>query len=401
MKFLKGYFPPRHGILAGPPPISWLYAALFCLTLRPMVVLESVNLFRSLAPAELRALRAITQEHRFPAGNVIFREGDPGDGVYVVSDGLVEISGLVSGEARRVFSQLGPGEIFGEMAVIERRPRSATATAMKDTSVYFIPRDEMLALLQRSPSSAFNVLQEISRRLREFDQLHVREVLQAERLAVVGTFARSIIHDLKTPLTIIGLSAEIACLPDATPEKRAQSQERIRKQIGRINDMVGDILEFTRSQQPETAFARANYADFIKEILPDLQAETETKSVNIEFQNEPPAVKLLLDSRRLRRVFFNLVHNAADMMLDGGRIFMRFQSDQMEIVTEIEDTGPNIAPEIADKLFQAFATFGKEQGTGLGLSICKKIIEDHRGRIWVRNEPNHGAIFCFALPLAK
>ena len=366
-----------------------------------MVALESVNLFRSLAPDELRALRAITQERRFAAGNEIFREGDPGDGVYVVSDGLVEISGLVSGGARRVFSQLGPGEIFGEMAVIERRPRSATATAVKDTSVYFIPRDEMLALLQRSPTPAFNVLQEVSRRLREFDQLHLREVLQAERLAVAGTFARSIIHDLKTPLTIIGLCAETACMPGATPEKRAQAQERIQKQIWRINDMVGDILEYTRSQQSGASLARINYPDFIKEILPDLQAETETKSVIIELQNKPPAVELLLDSRRLRRVFFNLVHNATDMMLNGGRIFMRFHSDRKEIVTEIEDTGPGIAPEVADKLFQAFATFGKAQGTGLGLSICKKIVEDHHGRIWLRNEPDHGAIFCFALPLAK
>ena len=196
-----------------------------------MIALESVNLFRNLAPGELQAVRAITREQRFAAGSEIFREGDPGDGVYFVKDGLVEISGLINAEARRVFSQLGPGEIFGEMAVIEHRPRSATATAVKDTDVYFIPRGEMLALLQRSPALAFNVLQEISRRLREFDQLHLREVVQAERLAAVGTFARSIIHDLKTPLTIIGLSAEIVCLPGATPEKRAQAQERIRKQI--------------------------------------------------------------------------------------------------------------------------------------------------------------------------
>jgi len=57
--------------------------------------------------------------------------------------------------------------------------------------------------------------------------------------------------------------------------------------------------------------------------------------------------------------------------------------------------------EIADKLFQPFATHGKSHGTGLGLSICKKIVEDHKGRIWTRTEPKRGAIFCFALPLAK
>ncbi len=380
---------------------SWLYARKFWPTLPFVVALESVNLCRNLAPDELRDLRAITQERRFAAGSQIVREGDSGDGLYIVRDGLVEISGLITADIQRVFQQLGPGEIFGEMAIVEARPRSAAARALKDTEVFFIPRDGMLALLQRSPAVAFNVLREISNRLREFDQFHLREVMQAERLAVIGNFARSIIHDLRTPLTIIGLSAEIACMPNATTGKRAQAQERIRKQISRINDMVGDILEYTRSQQPETTRASVNYPDFINEILPDLRTETETKSTHIELQNPPPAGKLILDTRRLRRVFFNLVHNATDVMPDGGEIFIRFYCDENEIVTEIEDTGPGIAPEIAGQLFQPFAAHGKAHGTGLCLSICKKIVEDHHGRILVRNQPGHGAIFCFALPLAK
>ena len=225
--------------------------------------------------------------------------------------------------------------------------------------------------------------------------------MQAERLAVVGNFARSIIHDLKTPLTIIGLSAEMSCMDGATPEKRAQAQERIRKQVSRINDMVGDILEFTRSSRSEISLSPVSYSNFIMEMLPDLQAEAAAKSVRIELQNEPPPVKLLLDARRLRRVFFNLVHNATDFTTSGGKIFLRFRSDDKAIVTEIEDTGTGIAPEIAGKLFQAFVTHGKSHGTGLGLSICKKIIEDHKGRIWARSEPKRGALFCFALPLAK
>jgi signal transduction histidine kinase len=367
-----------------------------------MVVLESLHLFNNLAPDELQILRSITKERKIATGGEVFREGEPGDGLYFVKDGLVEISGLVNATARRVFSQLGPGEIFGEMAVIEQRPRSATATALKETEVYFIPRNEMLALLHRSPALAFNLLQEISHRLRDFNQLHLREVVQAERLAVVGNFARSIIHDLKTPLTIIGLSAEMSCMDGVTPEKRAQALERIRKQVQRINDMVGDILEYTRSNRTDTTtLAMSSYADFIKEILPELQAEVENKSVRIESQGETPVARVLLDSRRLRRVFFNLVHNATDFMPNGGKIFLRLNCDEKEIVTEIEDTGSGVAPQIADNLFQPFATHGKSHGTGLGLSICKKIVEDHKGRIWTRNEPRRGAIFCFSLPLAK
>jgi signal transduction histidine kinase len=366
-----------------------------------MAELESVEFFRGLDSDAMQSLRRIAQERHFPAGQMIFHEDDVGDGVYIIADGLVEIGHMVTPEVHRVFSKLGPGEIFGEMAVIECLPRSATAMAAKDTRVYFIPHDEMRALFQRLPGLAFNVLQEISRRLREFNQLHLREVIQAERLAVVGNFARSIIHDLKTPLTIVGLTAEMMAKKDAAPEKRAQAQARIRKQIERINDMVGDILEFTQNRGDNAALAPADYRNFIRDLFIELQAEAAIKSTTVELENEPPATQLLIDPRRLRRVFFNLVHNAMDAVPQDGRIILRFHQDVREIVTEIEDNGSGIAPEIADKLFQAFATAGKAHGTGLGLSICKKIIEDHHGHIWARNEPGHGAIFSFALPLPK
>src|SRR5580765_727747 len=160
-----------------------------------MVALESAELFRGLKPEELSALRSIVTERQFATGKEIFREGDPGDGVYVVKDGLVEIAGLLNADTRRVFSQIRPGGMFGEMAVIEHRPRSATATATKPTIVYFIPRGEMLTLLNRSPGLSLSLLQLISHRLREFNQHYLRETLQAERLAVLGRFARAIVHD--------------------------------------------------------------------------------------------------------------------------------------------------------------------------------------------------------------
>jgi signal transduction histidine kinase len=80
---------------------------------------------------------------------------------------------------------------------------------------------------------------------------------------------------------------------------------------------------------------------------------------------------------------------------------VRFRVEGNDLVTEIEDTGAGIAPEIAGQLFEVFATYGKAHGTGLGLSICKRIVEDHHGRIWARNRLGGGAVFCFALPLPK
>jgi len=226
-----------------------------------MAELESVGLFQGLPPGEWQNLRRIAQERQFAAGKEIFREGDPGDGVYVIRDGLVEIAHVVNSQSHRVFSRPGPGEIFGEMAVIEDRPRSATATAAKDTRIYFIPRDEMLALLKRSPGLAFNVLQEISRRLRDFNQLHLREIIQAERLAVVGNFARSILHDLKNPLTVISLAAEALERPGISPERHAQSLGYIHMQVQHIKEMIGDILEFTQGASAKAAFTASSSAN--------------------------------------------------------------------------------------------------------------------------------------------
>ncbi|MDB6019675.1 MAG: Cyclic nucleotide-binding protein [Pedosphaera sp.] len=356
-------------------------------------------MFRPLNAGELEILRQAAQERSFGANEEIFKEGDTGDGVYVVKDGAVMISGLVGPNVRHVFSTVAPGEIFGEMAVLENKPRSASAVADKPTTVYFIPRDAMLQLVESSPQLSLGLLREISSRLREFNRQYIQEVLQTERLALVGRFARSIVHDLKNPLNIISITAEMGGMENSTPELRRLTKMRIGKQVDRISELVNEILEFTQGSQAAFVLAPTNYETFVHQLVDEIRPEIDLKSTTIELENQPPAVNLLLNPKRLRRVFYNLIHNATDAMPSGGKIVLRFRREQNEVVTEIEDGGSGIAPEIADQLFDAFVTFGKAHGTGLGLSICKKIVEDHQGRISARNEPGRGAVFSFVLPV--
>src|SRR5262249_49196222 len=137
------------------------------------------------------------------------------------------------------------------------------------------------------------------------------------------------------------------------------------------------------------------------DILEEIRPEAALRGTSIQLENQPPSLSLPIHPKRLRRLFFNLVHNATDAMPGGGKITLRFHSTPGAIITELEDTGPGIPEEIAGQLFEAFVTYGKSHGTGLGLSICKKIMEDHRGWITTRNEPGHGAIFEFGLPLPQ
>lgn len=364
-----------------------------------MVPLETSKLFSCLLPDELDSLRAVTRELTFAPSREIFKEGDAGDGLYIIKSGLVQISAAVNQTERHVFSRLLPGDLFGEMAVLDSQPRSACAMAETETTVYFIPRESFLAMLETSPRLSISLMQEFSLRLREFNRQYITKVLQSERMAVVGRFASSIVHDLKNPLTIISIASDLACLDNATAESRKTAQARIRKQVDRISSMVSDILEFTRGPGASIARTMVDYSTFVKSIVEEIEKEIVLRGVAVEFKSEPPAVKLSLNPQRLSRVFYNLMLNAVDAMPDGGKIKLHFHVTPTEFITEIEDTGRGIAPEILEQLFEAFATFGKPRGTGLGLSISKRIVEEHRGRIYARNVPGGGALFGFALPL--
>src|SRR5437867_1075175 len=260
-----------------------------------MVVLKTSKLFGGLLAVELEALEQTAQLKAYKAGRNIFQEGDPGDGLYLILEGKVQITCLLGQDQRIVLSRLDAGDFFGEMAVLDNQPRSATATAETDTKVYFILRDDLLRVLERSPSLAANLVREFSQRMRDFNHQYTREVLQSERLALVGRFARSIVHDLKNPLNIIGIAAELAGMESATADSRQAAKSRIRKQVERISNMVNEILEFTRGSHTSFVMALADYAAFVRQMVEEIRPEVELKSVRLEVENEPPAVKIALN----------------------------------------------------------------------------------------------------------
>lgn len=363
-----------------------------------MVRLDLVKWFAGWPAAELERLQAVAVERRLAAGEAVFQEGDPGDGVYFVQSGRVQISASLHSGTRHVFARVEVGEVFGEMAVLDGQPRSACASAEVDTVVGFLPRAPLLELLGRSPRLALTMVQEISARLREFDRQHMREALHAERLAVLGRFAQSIVHDLKNPLAILQMAAALVDAPDATPEQRRLARQRIETQVTRITGLVNDILDFSRDTPSAPALAPVDYAQFIRDVVAEMQPELEWRGVSLVYANPPPAIPVLAQPHRLGRVLHNLCFNAADAMPGGGRVTLRFQTDDRHVVTELADTGPGLAPEMAARLFEPFATHGKAHGTGLGLAICRRIIEEHQGQIAARNGPEGGAVFSFTLP---
>jgi signal transduction histidine kinase len=368
-----------------------------------VVTIQNCSLFSQLTQDELGRLRHIARERSYPAGGEIYKRGDLIDGAFFLKDGLVELSISVGPLANHVFSGAVPGDLFGEGGGMPGKHfRIVSAIAREPTLVDFLPREELLELMESSTALSFVILQAVGDHVVDFNRRYVDDVLYTERLALIGRFAGTIIHDLKNPLNTIGLLAEVAALENATPQMRREAGTDLRRQVQRISNLVGEILDFAKGSQtngfPVTSI---NYANFIHRLVEDLRPEAALKSVTLELENAPPASNLRLNPQRLSRVFDNLVLNATDAMPSGGKIVIRFLKSPTEVVTEIEDTGPGIAPEIIPQLFQPFASYGKAEGTGLGLTICKRIIEDHHGWISATSSAGHGARFAFGLPIPE
>ena len=169
--------------------------------------LKTVRLFGELSAPQLESLRMSSDSKVFQTDAIIFKEGDPGDGIYLIADGAVRISVRMPNQQFCQLARLEKGDFFGEMAVLDQGPRSASVSALVNTEVVFIPRQIILDLFHESSLFALRLFNETSARLREFNQKYVEESLQAERLSLVGRFARSIVHDFKNPFNVIRLAS--------------------------------------------------------------------------------------------------------------------------------------------------------------------------------------------------
>jgi len=129
-------------------------------TVEKVLFLKSVELFSQIPGEELAQVAMIAAEETREAGEVIFAEGEAGDALYVVLDGRVRVHG-----EEKVIAELGERECFGEMSILDSGPRSATATAIEDTSLIKITRDDFQEILSEKPEIAIGVIKVLSRRL--------------------------------------------------------------------------------------------------------------------------------------------------------------------------------------------------------------------------------------------
>ncbi len=218
---------------------------------------------------------------------------------------------------------------------------------------------------------------------------------RSERLTTIGRLLSGVMHDMRTPLTVI--SGYVQLMSTATdPAQRGEHARLILKQFDLISAMQREVLEFARGER--SILVRKVYLTrFFDDIERQLRHELDGTGVELVLQLEDRGTARF-DEAKLTRAIHNLARNAVEAMgAKGGTLVLRVAREEGELVVSVSDTGKGIPKEIEDKLFQSFVTSGKRGGTGLGLAIVKKIMDEHGGWVTVQSTPQ-GATFTLRLP---
>ncbi|OPL15625.1 MAG: hypothetical protein AVO38_10215 [delta proteobacterium ML8_D] len=215
------------------------------------------------------------------------------------------------------------------------------------------------------------------------DQLH-----HAERLAALGQMVASVSHEIKNPLGIIRSTAELLSHASSSDEVQSKLSTIIFEESGRLNDVVTEFLDFARPQKPN--FQDCHLEDIIQRNLAFLKSELDKKGIVADRGNlDADSFAIEADPDQLYRAFLNIFINAIQSIKDGGTLSVEVKEEKALYRVAIRDTGVGIGPENLGKVCNPFFTT-KERGSGLGLAIVTKIIEAHKGKVWIESEEGVG-----------
>ncbi len=216
-------------------------------------------------------------------------------------------------------------------------------------------------------------------------------------------FASSVAHDLREPLRGIRAFTELflSSQRGKLDEESARLLDYVLSGADRMKRLIDAILEFARAGK-ETCLNRADVdtAAVVRAALQHLQSAIDNKHATIRLE---PLPIIFADEEQLLRVFLNLIGNAIKYHKGGNlpEIVVSARAVHNEWTISVKDNGIGIDPKYHDRIFDTFQRLhsaSEYEGTGLGLATCKRIVQQHGGRIWVESEPGKGSTFCFTIP---
>ena len=354
------------------------------------------RLFEGIGAKVLERIRPDVNILQLKRGDVVFKEGDLGDSLYLVGEGSIKISKQGRGGRQEVLDYVQTGNFFGEVALLGGQPHSAMASAAEPTVLGAVKEETFQHILELAPSRLhMNFLRSITERMRSVNSHFITEIMRSERLSLVGSMANSIIHDLKNPICIVRCCSDLIASETNDP--------RLRELTSMLDGAVDGMLAMT---QELLDYARGS-TQLNKQLISvwGILDELNQQSLRLLPGKNIHFVKhirydgnLAIDRARFVRMLSSLIKNSREAMVGGGILTITTDLVQDQVVLRISDTGVGIPPEVLPKLFEPFVTHGKSSGTGLGLAIARSVVEAHGGKISLSSVYGSGTTVDIRLP---
>ncbi len=392
-----------------------------------MAILQDA--FPDLDAAALAALAPLVRVHTYLRETVICQEGAYEDVFYLIVAGEVAITKQFAPGEERVLRYSGPGDFFGEMALMQDQPRSASVRTTRPTTLLEVDRDVFDHLMVSSPGLAWRIVRTTFDRLRANDQAALDDLRDAyTTLARLDQAKLDFIdiaaHELRTPLTVIqGYAEMLRQHPTAQDPVVGEIARGIIRGAERLHEIMGGMLDITKIDTEALNVTRAPV--LLRSVFTELKhhfrevLDERRLSLDIEQIGDVPFIEA--DPSLIYKTFYQLLSNAIKYTPDGGAIRITAWLADVDgvgpaVAVAVEDSGVGIDPAHHALIFEKFYQVGtaaqhssgkttfKGGGPGLGLALVKGAVEAHGGMVWVESEGCDerrcpGSVFKVVLPL--
>ncbi len=218
-------------------------------------------------------------------------------------------------------------------------------------------------------------------------------LIRSERLAAIGRMSAHVTHEIRNPLSSIGLNAEMLedVAGDETHAEEARTLCRaIVREVDRLTAITDEYLRFARLPRP--VLRDTDVVGLVRAIEAFVRRDCEAANVKVQLNLPEEPIRIHIDSDQIRQALLNLVRNAKESMPEGGNLTLSVQSVDDELIVEVKDEGMGIPKETVERIFDPFYST-KLTGTGLGLALTQQIISEHRGHLDVSSEVDVGTEF--------
>lgn len=221
---------------------------------------------------------------------------------------------------------------------------------------------------------------------------------RAERMAILGKVAAGLAHEIRNPLGSISASIELLRdAPNLTRDDRHLC-DIVRTEALRLDDLVGDMLDLTRSRMPEpTSVDLAAAGREVVKLASRLGRSSQDVKVTFEGPSDNAAVMITADPKQIRQLIWNLVRNGVQATAPGTDVTVRVEQKQATVLLEVIDRGPGLSAEAREHLFDAFFST-RTHGVGIGLAVVKTVVDDHGWSIDVSSEDGAATSFRVSIP---